>query len=169
MSDWKSIVGKIAPVLGTALGGPLGGLAGTALSAALGLGDKASDDDVLAALQSPDNLLKLKQAEYDFKAKLAEIGMQEEDVAMQDRKSAREKEAATKDKTPMILAYSITLGFFGVLVYMMKLDIPVTSKTELDMILGSLGTAWISVVSYYFGSTHSSSQKNDIISGMMNK
>lgn len=67
MSDWKKVVSDIAPILGTALGGPLGGAAGLAIRAALGLSDNANDDDIGLALQNPDAAVKLKQAEYDFK------------------------------------------------------------------------------------------------------
>ncbi len=35
--DWKSIVSSVAPVLGTALGGPLGGVAARAAMDALGI------------------------------------------------------------------------------------------------------------------------------------
>ena len=168
MSNWKAIVGKIAPVLGTALGGPLGGLAGTAISNALGLKGDASDDEKLAALQNPDMLLKLKQADMDFKSKMADLGIKEEDIAMQDRDSARKREAAIKDSTPKILAYGITLGFFGILAFMMKFDIPTVNKTELDVVLGSLGTAWIAVVTYYFGSSAGSRAKDDTIQKLSN-
>lgn len=103
-------------------------------------------------------------------ADLAKTEMQDE-VAItasnvEDRTSARQREVGVRDKTPMILAYGITLGFFGILAYMMKCDIPPANKTELDLILGSLGTAWIAVVSYYFGSSSGSRAKDDTIGNM---
>lgn len=87
-------------------------------------------------------------------------------ATLKDKDSARQREIGVKDKTPMILAYGITLGFFGILAFMMKYDIPPVNKTELDLILGSLGTAWIAVVSYYFGSSAGSSEKNNIIGNL---
>ena len=97
-----------------------------------------------------------------------EIQAQAQEVQsdVEDRTSARYREVGVKDKTPMVLAYGITLGFFGILAYMMKYDIPPANKTELDLILGSLGTAWIAVVSYYFGSRSSSRAKDDTIGNM---
>ena len=63
----KSIIGTVAPKLGTALGGPLGGMAGTLIQGALGVD---TEDAALKALESdPDSLLKLKQAEQDFAAR----------------------------------------------------------------------------------------------------
>lgn len=64
---WQDIVGNIAPVLGTAFGGPLGAAAGLAVKAALSLPSDATDDEVSLALSSPDAQVKIKQAEYDFK------------------------------------------------------------------------------------------------------
>lgn len=39
--DWKNLISSVAPFLGTALGGPLGGMAVSALGDALGLSDKS--------------------------------------------------------------------------------------------------------------------------------
>ena len=41
--DWKSIVSTVAPWIGTARGGPLGGMAVSAIADALGLSDKAEE------------------------------------------------------------------------------------------------------------------------------
>jgi hypothetical protein len=40
--DWKSIVSTVAPWIGTALGGPLGGMAVEAAAKALGISEKTS-------------------------------------------------------------------------------------------------------------------------------
>lgn len=64
--NWKDIandVGKVAPLLGTLLGGPAGGAIGAIVAKTLG-----SDNDpgaVLATLANPDAAVKLKQIEAD--------------------------------------------------------------------------------------------------------
>ena len=73
--DWKSIVRTVAPVLGTAIGGPLGGLATRTIAGAL-LGDEnATEDQIAAAVQSasPDQLLALKKADEEFKVRMKEL------------------------------------------------------------------------------------------------
>lgn len=81
-----------------------------------------------------------------------------------DRASARQREVDTKDsRNVWLLAVGVTSGFFGTLGYMMMYPVPSGSERVIDVMLGSLGTAWIAVVSYYFGSSSSSSRKNDVI------
>ena len=56
--DWKSVISTVAPWIGTTLGGPLGGLAITAVAEALGLSDK-TEDAIKAAITgaTPEHLL----------------------------------------------------------------------------------------------------------------
>ena len=121
-----------------------------------------------------DNIVKDTGEAINKKAELKEALAVEQvqanaqiDIAtLKDKDSARQREVGVKDKTPAILAFFITSGFFGILAFMLKYDIPATNKTELDLILGSLGTAWIAVVSYYFGSSVGSRAKDDTIGNL---
>ena len=68
--DWKSVVGTVAPLLGTALGGPFGGVAGKMIQDALGVD---SESAAIAELQTnPDALISLRQVEANFKIKMKE-------------------------------------------------------------------------------------------------
>lgn len=90
MADWKSIVGTVAPAIATALGGPLAGLGVAAVGKALGLGDGASEDEVSAAVlkASPEQLLSVKKAELEFTARMKELDVDLERIAVADRHSA---------------------------------------------------------------------------------
>jgi len=103
-----------------------------------------------------------------FEAKMAEIEANAqqalERIAAEDRNSARQREMTVRDRTPAYLAYGVTLGFFGVLAYMLNYSIPVTGHDALLVMLGSLGTAWTAVVSYYFGSSAGSNKKSELMS-----
>ena len=75
--DWKSIVKTVAPILATALGGPLAGAATSAISQAL-LGKKdGTETEIATILQtaSPETLLALKKANQDFEVKMKELDM----------------------------------------------------------------------------------------------
>lgn len=166
--DWKQVVGAVAPFLGTALGGPLGGAAVSTIANALGLSEK-TEAAVKAALSgtTPEQMLALRKADNDFALKMQEIGFNStkemESLSVNDRDSARKREMSVGDKTTRNLAYSITGGFFGVLGYLLMGDVPNESRDVLNIMLGSLGTAWISVVAYYFGSTKGSQAKTELL------
>lgn len=170
--DWKGLVKSIAPTIGTALGGPLGGIAGVALTKALGLGDTAAKDEtaLAAAVQgaSPDQLLLLKQADQEFALQMQKLGFENlealEAIAAGDRANAREREIKTQDWTPKALGIAITLGFFGLLYFLLRHEPPTGSRDILNIMLGSLGSAWIGVVTYYFGSSAGSARKTELLS-----
>lgn len=167
--DWKNLISSVAPFLGTALGGPLGGMAVSALGDALGLSDK-SESAIKQALSgvTPEQMLAVKNADQAFQIKMQELGFANlkdmEQIAESDRDSARKREVDVKDNTPKILAYFITLGFFSILAFMLFNEVPVGSKDVLNILLGSLGTAWIAIVSYYFGSSNGSARTTELLS-----
>jgi len=169
--DWKALVKSIAPTIGTALGGPLGGVAGLALTKALGVSDAAAKDEpaLAAAIQgaSPDQLLSLKQADQDFALQMEKLGFQNlealEAISAGDRANAREREIKTQDWTPKVLGITITIGFFGLLSWLLCREPPEKSRDILNIMMGSLGSAWIGVVSYYFGSSVGSARKTELM------
>ena len=171
--DWKSLVKSIAPTIGSALGGPLGGVAALTLVKALGIGDDAAKDDssLAAAMQgaNPDQLMALQKADQEFAIQMKKLGFENvealEAIAAGDRSNAREREVRTQDWTPKALGVGITVGFFGLLSYLMRHEPPAGSRDILNIMLGSLGSAWIGVVTYYFGSSAGSDRKTEILGG----
>lgn len=165
--DWKGIVKKAAPWIGGALGGPLGATAGKLVAVALG-GDetKATEADLAKLVQNvtPEQLLALKQADQAFQLQLKQMDINElkdlEALAVQDRSSARLREMTVRDNVPAIGFYGITVGFFGLLIFLLFRPIPDANKASVYTMLGSLGTAWIGCVNYYFGSTSGSRSKD---------
>jgi hypothetical protein len=67
----------------------------------------------------------------------------------------------TRSKTPEVLSFVITIGFLGVLFYMLTME--AKPSESLLIMLGSLGTAWVAVVNFWFGSTAGSSPKTQLI------
>lgn len=163
--DWKAVLRTVAPGLATALGGPLAGLAISALSTALLGRPDGSEQDVAAAIggAGPDLLLRMKQADLDFQTKLKEVDLKLEEIAANDRDSARRREQAVRDRMPAILALLVTLGFFGMLAFMAISDIPGANRDLLTVMLGALGAAWTSVVGYFFGSSAGSAEKTRLL------
>jgi len=152
---------QIAPSIATALGGPLAGLAVTAVSKALGINEKDVQSTIESGKLSAEQLSSLKLAEIELQKQAQALGLNFEKLATEDRKSARDMQIATKSWIPGALALGITLGFFGILIYMMAYS--VTPSNELLVMLGSLGTAWTGVVGYYFGSSGGSQAKDKLL------
>lgn len=162
--DWKAAVGAVAPVLGTALGGPFGGMAVKVITDALGLPDNAKESEIHAAIQAnPEALVKLKTAEYKFEARLAELEITKEQLAYQDKDSARKREASLGDHTNKILAFMVVIAW-GVINWFLLQGVDKTvPEPVLYRILGTLDSALILVLSYYYGSSSGSDKKTSML------
>jgi ABC-type glycerol-3-phosphate transport system substrate-binding protein len=169
--DWKAIVRTVAPALATALGTPLAGMATKVITDAL-LGADATDtseEAIAMAVQSatPDQLIALKQADLQFKKDMAALSVDIEKLANEDRASARQREIATGDQwTPRVLAYLLTVGFFGVLGSVMAWGVPDSARDTVNLLLGSLGTVWLGAMAYYHGTTAGSRAKTEMLAKM---
>ena len=158
MNELISIVKSFAPGIATVLGGPLAGMAVTALSKQLGVEDQV--DAVMQAITNdPEAEAKIKQLEHDkFKAILA------------DKNSAREREMAiaSSENAPLlnkIVTPALALGVVGLSFILFAVLIFVEVKPEakdiLIYILGVLSAAVTQILSYYFGSSVGSKEKGD--------
>jgi len=165
LSKIGGLLAQVAPTVATALGGPLAGLAVKTLSEAMFGHQDASESDVSAALMSatPEQLQKLKEIDASFKLKMKELDIDLERISAADRDSARNMQIRTNDWIPRVLAILITIGFFGILVWMLIKGMPPTGTEALLMMLGALGTAWTGVVNFYYGSSAGSKAKTDAL------
>lgn len=171
--DIGNLLSTLAPTVAACIGGPAAGAGIQALEGVFGLNTEGSQQDKLSAIatavsgSTPDQLLALKKADADLQVRMAELGYKNiadlEALAVNDRNSARQREIAVKDYTPQVLAYLITAGFFGVLIFMLVGDIPMGSKDILNIMLGVLGSSWAGVISYFFGSSSGSDKKTELL------
>jgi hypothetical protein len=166
--DWKSLVSTVAPWIGAALGGPLGSAAVGAVADALGLSDKTEETikNALAGV-SPEQMLALKNADQAFSLKMQELGYKQvsdlEAIAAGDRKDARDMQKITRSVVPAALSISVTLGYFLILVGMMTGWLHVSDSQALLLMLGSLSTGWGVVMAFWFGTTHDSGRKTELL------
>ena len=165
LASFGPLLGQIAPTIATALGGPLAGVAVKTLSTALLGHENGTAEDISTAMQtaSPEQLAAIKKIDADFKSRMKELDIDLERIAAGDRDSARQMQAATKDWTPKALAFFITFGFFGALIWLLVFGMPKTGTEALLMMLGSLGTSWTGVCQFYYGSSAGSKQKTDAL------
>lgn len=152
--DWKSLVIRVAPTLGMALQGPLSGIAVSFLASKL---FDTPPDDVDTALseaigaQTPEVLAKLIELDGEFRDTLAKLNLKDE--YFQDVANAREREMTLRDRTPATLAAAVTGGLFAIIFMLIFVPIPADSMNIVNIMLGSLSTAWMNVIGYYFGSS----------------
>ncbi|WOF75328.1 hypothetical protein QMT40_002999 [Parvibaculaceae bacterium PLY_AMNH_Bact1] len=176
MSDiWdaaKGVLGTVAPTIATAFGGPLAGMAARAVTGALLGEERASDkiDEAMLAIQgaSAEDLHKLKAEENRFAEKMRELEIDVERIHAGDRDSARKRQMQTKDKMPGYIASAALVGFFSILGALIFVDLPSASTAPLQVMLGVLGGLVGQIANYYFGSSASSSRKNEIMNAVLN-
>ena len=164
--DWKQIVRTVAPAIAGALGTPAAAVAVAALSQALLGHPDATEAEVAAAVAGggPETVLKLKEADHAFRVRMRELDTEDERIHAGDRASAREREAKAGDsRTPRWLAVVITAGFFIVLLALVFAGKPKDGGDALLIMLGALGAGFGQVLQYYFGSSSSSAQKNELL------
>jgi hypothetical protein len=151
---------QVAPTIATALGGPLAGLAIAAISKALSIPEEQVQETLDNVKLTSDQIAQVKLAEVELKKQAQELGLNFEQLAVADRKSARDMQSTTRSWIPGALAVGVTVGFFGILYALMAGK--VEKSPELMIMLGSLGTAWTGIIGFYFGSS-ASSQNKDVL------
>ncbi|MBT4078669.1 MAG: hypothetical protein HOE78_18990 [Gammaproteobacteria bacterium] len=162
--DWKSLVKTVAPVLGTALGGPFGGMATKAISNAL-LGEDETttghelENKISEVLQrDPESLLKLKKADQDFDTRMKELDVDILKIAADDRNSARDLQKVTKSWIVPLLATVTVACFFAVVFWVLSGKVTLES-TLLGFVLGQVSSKAEQVYNFFFGSSAGSKEK----------
>ena len=113
---------------------------------------------------------KVKLVELAQAGELEELRQYVEQLRIEaeDRASARAREAQTGDSaTPRALAAIFTVGFFGVLGWLLAAGAPQHGSEALLVLLGALSAGQAAILSYYFGSSSSSRAKNETISRLV--
>jgi len=169
-SDWKAVVGAVAPTLATLLGGPLAGLAVKTISQAVLGKDDGTEAELTGALTSasPETLAKIKEADVALKIQLSQAGVSLEEIAGKDRASARAREIETRDPTVRVLAYMFVVIYFVVIWAVWKFPIDPNVNDLLMILLGILTAALTQILNYYFGSSSGSSAKTAVLDRLVN-
>jgi hypothetical protein len=169
--NWKSVVGTLAPTIATALGGPLAGAAVAALGGALGLGSEVTEQQVAAAFQNltPDQVLAIKQENNRFQEEMAQKGIDLAALVVDDRKSARDREARIgNSRVPEMLALGALLFFLlNIIGCFVLIFLQIKVSSDGSYLLGACNTGSVAllknVYDYYFGSNMDSLSKNNMI------
>ena len=152
-----SFLSKLLPTIASCLGSPLAGAAVEAVGKALGMSE-ATTDKVQRALTSgnltAEQIAALQAADLQLKTRMAELGIDAEKLAAEDRANARAMQTSTHSWVPSVLACAVTLGFFGILIGLLTGDLKLWESTTLSLLIGSLSTAFSAVLAFYYGASH---------------
>jgi hypothetical protein len=169
----KGIFKEAFPFIATAanMGGPLGSMAASAVGKALGVTvskpEDISDAIMVASGTDPEVMMKLKVAEQEFMGRMTELGFSTieklEEIASRDRDSARNREITIKDKVPARMSFVVTAGFFGLLALLLFVPVPTAVHDLILTMIGWLGNSWSQIITYYYGSSLGSTEKNQIL------
>jgi hypothetical protein len=176
--DWSNLTDtllRVAPTIAGMVGGPIGSMAVQGLESVFGLTPgsgadaKGNPTPALASAilgMTADQAIAMAKIDADLKTKFIDAGISYENIAAGDRNSARAREMSVKDWTPCLLACGVTAGFFGLLGWMVAHEAPAGSRDLLNVMIGTLGTAWVAIIAYYFGSSAGSAKKDDTITAL---
>lgn len=161
----NDLLKSLAPLLGTAIAGPLGGIAASFLADKLGIEAKtveAVTEALSEGKMTPAQVESIKLAEVEFQkfCKIHQIDVMKIEAA--DRDSARKMHMTARSHVPAALTYLLTFGIFSVLASMFVWP-EVKESTPMMYILGSLNTAWTGACAFWFGTTSGSQNKNEML------
>lgn len=164
-SDIAGVVGSVAPVIASALGGPLAGKAVSAISEAITGKPDSTESEVQAAIRAmtPEQVIALKQAEQKFTLDLQQQGIDIFSLEVKDRDSAREMAQKTSLWPQIVLTSLWTAGFFVVLYLVLSNTITLSDglRDAVMMLLGLMVGEVKNSNAFWFGSSFGSKEKND--------
>ena len=151
MDELLALIKGVAPALATAVAGPLGGAAVSAIAGKFGVSD------------SVEAVAKAIAGDPQAAQKLADLEMEYAKLDAADRDSARKREADiamsasapwySKMVTPA-LALGVFLLWGTVNILLLNNSIPDGMREIVIRMLGSLDAANMLILSYYFGNSH---------------
>jgi len=151
----KNVIGAVAPTLGTALGGPMGGMAANMISEVLGCDPEPKKIQKAIEQATPEQLAELKKVETDFEIKMKELDVDLFALETADIQDARGKFG--KDWTARIIGIFVVGGFMGYIFLVTVQPPEQNSEALINLVLGYLGGLASAIISFYFGA----SQKQD--------
>jgi hypothetical protein len=158
-SDIKETVASAAPLVGTLLGGPAGSAVGSLVAGALGV--EESPAAVMRALGDPDKAAELQRWAYEHQERLESIRLETLRAELADTADARKNH---KDSNmPAFITVAMTLILGGLLYTLFSFEIPESNKEVAYMLFGQASALWAASISYWVGTTRSSSDKTKLI------
>lgn len=164
--NWLDTLKTIAPTVATAVCGPLGGAAITALGSVFGVPD--ATQDAIAKLfkdgqLSQEHLAEIRKLELEYQNNEKERGFKYAELEYKNQDSARQMQMATRSWVPAAISLIVVTGYFAILVGLMFGVLHVTDNQSLLILIGALSTAFGGVLNFWLGSSHGSQAKSEML------
>jgi hypothetical protein len=168
-NNWKETLGKLAPTVATALLGPLGGAAVSAIGSILGL-DGATQTQIKEAIESgqltPEHVAELRKLELQYQNEEKERGFKYADLEFRDRASARQANVdGGTHKMQFWLSLVLLTVTLGSEIAVLFVGYPTTVEDiVVGRVLGLMDSVALMVLAYHYGSSSGSAQKTELLS-----
>ena len=165
--DWLK---QLAPTVATALLGPLGGVAVSALGNILGVSD-ATQEKITKIIQTgqltPDQISQLKELELKYQNDEKERGFKYAELAFKDRDSARQANVSGGIQGRLFaMSLVLLIVTLGTEIYVLFNGYPTTiPEIIVGRILGLMDAVATLVLAYYYGTSSGSQMKTEMLAG----
>jgi len=160
------ILKNLAPTLLAATAGPLGPLAAGIAKKALGdssMTDPQLEEAVAAATGTTEGLAKLKAIDLELQRIEAEQGIRFEELAVEDRKSARDLAVRTTYWPQVILSGLFVAGYVAILGLFFSAKLVVPMSEAFMVMLGVLTSGIPQILAFWLGSSSGSKASGDAL------
>jgi hypothetical protein len=170
-ANWSDLLKTVAPWIGTAIAGPLGGIAAGMAADALGLSDKTKEavQDALSGKVpvTQEQLMALKQKDQEFALQMRAMGIKEiadlETIAAGDRDSARKMQIAHSSPMPAWLTTGVGIVFAATLVMLFTVQIPPANRDLIVYMCGQLAAAFGACLAFWVGTTRQTENQTKLL------
>lgn len=168
MKDLASLLRTLVPTVASALLGPLGGAAISAVGSILGI-PEATQESIAAAIQTgqltPEQVGKLKELEIQYQNDEKERGFRYAELEFKDRDSARQANVqGGTQKMLFSLSLVLLILTLGSEIWVLFNGIPPnTPELVIGRVLGLLDSVALMVLAYWYGSSSGSFSKTQIM------
>ncbi|WP_158117215.1 hypothetical protein [Vibrio cincinnatiensis] len=168
----KSLVGGAAPLVGSLIGGPVGGSVGVLIADALGV-ENTPEAIEAELVRNPDALLALKKLESEERAALRKLKLDETTLFIQQEKNRLEdvQDARKQHKDhwmPWALTVILALMVSGMFAALFIGTPPEAYSQVLIMIAGTVLGGFGTAIAFWLGSSMGSQIKGKQMAGGAN-
>ncbi len=172
----KTLISKGLPLLANVVTGGAAAPVVNIIKDVVGIDSADPDKIAKAIINHPEKLEELRRYELDNKVELQKLQLQNAQIELEEARAyigdvqdARDREleivrlTGRRDWLQIGLALVVVAGFFILVFMMVKSPLPKGSEAAINQLFGALVAGFSMVLSYFFGSSKGSADKNATI------